>query len=68
MTSFGMTLVLFCCRHRKMWRNELFLWSVQNGWRSDFLMNLYIEKYWETPLDELRGRLSITPPPCNVQD
>ena len=58
-----------CCiyyRHRQMWRGELFQWSVSNGFSSQLLMNLYVERYWETPLSDLRLRLGLTPPPCNA--
>ena len=38
-------------------------WALSTGREAKFLLNVYFEKEWETPMDELRQRLNITTPP-----
>ncbi|KAF6017881.1 COQ4 [Bugula neritina] len=52
-------------KHRRIWSTQLFPWSIKNGFNSNFMLNLYVENHWETPIEELRARLGITTAPCN---
>ncbi|KAJ0409253.1 hypothetical protein P43SY_006750 [Pythium insidiosum] len=49
-------------RHRLV--TEFIPWAHRAGQEARFLMNVYYEKEFETPLAELRERLRILPPPA----
>ena len=38
-------------------------WAVQNGLQSRLLMSMFLERYFEKPLEELRSSLQLLPPP-----
>lgn len=38
-------------------------WAVYTGYRANFFMNLYVEKHFNEPLELLRNRLNVIPPP-----
>ncbi|XP_028394793.1 ubiquinone biosynthesis protein COQ4 homolog, mitochondrial-like [Dendronephthya gigantea] len=38
-------------------------WAVYTGYRASFFMNLYVEKHFNEPLDSLRNKLNVIPPP-----
>ncbi|CAB4002728.1 ubiquinone biosynthesis COQ4 homolog, mitochondrial-like isoform X1, partial [Paramuricea clavata] len=38
-------------------------WAVYTGYRANFFMNLYVEKHLDEPIDSLRYRLNVVPPP-----
>ncbi|TMW58469.1 hypothetical protein Poli38472_010028 [Pythium oligandrum] len=48
---------------RKRLVTEYIPWANEAGHQAKFLMNVYYEKEFETPLEELRTRLNILPPP-----
>ena len=38
-------------------------WALYTGYRAKFLMNVYVEKHLDEPIDSLRHQLNIVPPP-----
>jgi len=49
--------------HRQRYFNAFLPWSIEQGFKAKFLMNIYYEKHWEDDIDELRKRMNIEPAP-----
>lgn len=51
----------FLFRQRQKYIAEYLPWAIKTGWESKFLMNVYFEKHWDQPLEELQRELNIKP-------
>ena len=49
--------------HRKRYFSVFLPWSIEQGFKAKFLMNIYYEKHWEDDIDELRKEMNIEPAP-----
>lgn len=49
--------------HRKRYFSVFLPWSVEQGFKAKFLMNIYYEKHWEDDIGELRKKMNIEPAP-----
>jgi len=47
---------------QKYLENHLW-WAIRNGYKAEFLMNVYFEKFWDWPIEEFRKELNLEPPP-----
>ena len=56
-------ILFFFLRQRQLYRDTHLLWAIRTGYRAKFLMTVYYEREWETPVWELRSRLNIETPP-----
>ncbi|XP_046845378.1 ubiquinone biosynthesis protein COQ4 homolog, mitochondrial-like [Xenia sp. Carnegie-2017] len=65
MCTFGSLLAPLRLKRSQQERlvNTYIPWALYAGYRARFLMNLYVEKYFEEPIDLLRKRLNIVSPP-----
>jgi ubiquinone biosynthesis protein COQ4 len=50
-------------KHGEHYLNYYLPWVLNTAPKSKLLINVYFEKYFEMPLDELREKLNIDPPP-----
>ena len=50
-------------KHRRRYLERDMKWALTNGWNSKLLMNVYFEKRFEQPIDDLRAELNIKPYP-----
>ncbi|XP_022253599.1 ubiquinone biosynthesis protein COQ4 homolog, mitochondrial-like [Limulus polyphemus] len=48
---------------RQQYTSTYLPWAIRCGFKSKFLMNIYFERRWEQPLDELRTEFNIEAPP-----
>jgi len=49
--------------HRQRYFSVFLPWSIEQGFKAKFLMNIYYEKHWEDDIDELRKEMNIEPAP-----
>jgi len=49
--------------HRQRYFSVFLPWSLEQGFKAKFLMNIYYEKHWEDDIDELRKQMNIEPAP-----
>lgn len=49
--------------HRQRYFSVFFPWSIEQGFKAKFLMNIYYEKHWEDDIDDLRKRMNVEPAP-----
>jgi len=49
--------------HRQRYFSAFLPWSIEQGFKAKFLMNIYYEKHWEDDIDELRKQMNIEPAP-----
>ena len=47
-------------KHTDKYMEQHLRWIIENAKRSRPLINVYFEKHFETPIDELRGQLNLT--------
>ena len=59
-------IVVVVCRERANLRRYYIPWAVYCGYQSSFFMNVYFEKHFEEPIEDLRQRMNFVPAP-NVQ-
>lgn len=52
---------------RKRYVNTYLPWAIECGKNAKFLLNVYYEKHWETPVQDLRNELSILPAPTTTE-
>ena len=50
-------------RHIQKYRETHLLWALKTGTQARFLLNIYFEKQWETPIADLRKEMNIELPP-----
>jgi ubiquinone biosynthesis protein COQ4 len=50
-------------REREVLLHQYLPWAIETSQKSCFLMNVYYEKEFDTPLEELRNRLNIKAAP-----
>lgn len=51
----------------KKYINYYLPWIIDNALKSRFMMNVYYERYFDVPMDELRNTLNLTPPPVIIK-
>lgn len=50
-------------KHTQHYLDHYLPWVLENATKSRLLLNVYFEKHFEEPIDELRASLNLTPPP-----
>lgn len=55
--------VRFGPKFSKLYRTSVLPWALRTGHSANFYMNVYFEKEFEKPIEQLRRELNITPPP-----
>ncbi|XP_071444635.1 ubiquinone biosynthesis protein COQ4 homolog, mitochondrial [Hetaerina americana] len=48
-------------KQRKKYLSHYLPWAIQTGFEAKFLMNVYYEKRWEQPMEEILNELNIKP-------
>lgn len=48
-------------RQRDLYVKYYLPWAIQTGLNSNFMLNIYFEKRWEQPIDEIHKELNIKP-------
>ncbi|XP_026822950.1 ubiquinone biosynthesis protein COQ4 homolog, mitochondrial isoform X2 [Rhopalosiphum maidis] len=48
-------------KQRKQYVQHYLPWAIQTGLNSNFMLNIYFEKRWEQPIEELHKELNIKP-------
>lgn len=54
---------VFVCRVQGELWSVYVPWAVQNGLQSRLLMSVFLERYFEKSLEDLRSSLQLMPPP-----
>ncbi|XP_055343426.1 ubiquinone biosynthesis protein COQ4 homolog, mitochondrial-like [Paramacrobiotus metropolitanus] len=50
-------------KHRQLYLTTYLPWAIDTGWKSQFLLNVYFEQRWHSPLSHLRQELHLPNPP-----
>jgi len=53
------TYIIF--RQRQQYVKHYLPWAIQTGLDSNFMLNIYFEKRWDQPMEELQKELNIKP-------
>ncbi|XP_071444636.1 ubiquinone biosynthesis protein COQ4 homolog, mitochondrial-like [Hetaerina americana] len=48
-------------KQRKKYLNNYLPWVIKTGFEAKFFMNIYYEKRWEQPVEEILNELNIKP-------
>lgn len=58
---FTSTFIHIIFRQREQYVKYYLPWAIQTGLNSNFMLNIYFEKRWEQPMEELHKELNIKP-------
>jgi len=58
---FCLTPIYIIFRQREQYVKHYLPWAIQTGLNSNFMLNIYFEKRWEQPMEELHKELNIKP-------
>lgn len=58
---YTLTFAYIIFRQREQYVKYYLPWAIQTGLNSNFMLNIYFEKRWEQPMEELHKELNIKP-------